>query len=911
MPDWTEHLRPRLAQLRLIPARETEIIEELAQHLDQRYEELRGGGTSDADARRLAVEELLEPNALADHMRSLRQARVPPPITPGAPNQFLFADLWQDLRYAARMLRKQRGFAALAAITLALGIGANTAIFSVVYGVLLRPLPFHEPERLVGVWHRAPGFNLTQLEQGPATYFTYRESGRVFEDIGLWHSEEVSITERGEPERAQALWVTDGLLRILRVQPLLGRFFTKEDDAAGSPRRAILTHGYWVRRFGGAPDVIGRSLNVDGMQCEVVGVLPQSFKFLRTDPAVLLPLQLNRAEARVGDFSYPAVARLKPGVTLEQANADVARMIPLAFDRFAMWPGLTRKMFEEAGLGPNVHPLSKDVIGNVGRVLWILVGTVGIVLLIACANVANLLLVRAEGRQQELAVRVALGASRSRLARELLAESVGLALAGGALGLLLAWAGIGLLARLAPAGLPRIDEISIDPLVLVFTLAISVLTGLLFGLIPVMRFGTPNVVALKEGGRSASDAPGRHRGPNALVVSEIALALVLLIVSGLMVRTFIALRQVDPGFVRPTEVQTFRVSIPGGLIKDPQQTILAYEQITQRLEQVPGVVSVGLSDSVTMDGNHSSVPIFVEDFPEVGRELPPIRRIKRVAPDYFKTIGNPVLAGRAITWTDIHQGRPVVIISENLAREYWKNPADALGKRIRQNQENPWREIIGIVGNERDDGVDQPATAIVYWPMLIKEWSDIPIDISRTMAFVVRSNRTGSPGFLRELQQAVWSVNPNLPLASVRTLDEIQADSMAQTSFALVMLAIAAAVALLLGIVGIYGVIVYIATQRTREIGIRMALGAQAGDVRWLFLRHGLLLTAAGIGLGIGVALALTRVMSALLFGVSPMDPVTYATVAAGLATVALLATYLPARRASRIDPIIALRSGM
>jgi putative ABC transport system permease protein len=911
MPDWTEHLRPRLAQLRLIPARETEIIEELAQHLDQRYEELRGGGTSDADARRLAVEELLEPNALADHMRSLRQARVPPPITPGAPNRFLFADLWQDLRYAARMLRKQRGFAALAAITLALGIGANTAIFSVVYGVLLRPLPFHEPERLVGVWHRAPGFNLTQLEQGPATYFTYRESGRVFEDIGLWHSEEVSITERGEPERAQALWVTDGLLRILRVQPLLGRFFTKEDDAPGSPRRAILTHGYWVRRFGGAPDVIGRSLNVDGMQCEVVGVLPQSFKFLRTDPAVLLPLQLNRAEARVGDFSYPAVARLKPGVTLEQANADLARMIPLAFDRFALWPGLTRKMFEEAGLGPNVRPLSQDVIGDVGRVLWILVGTVGIVLLIACANVANLFLVRAEGRQQELAVRVALGASRSRLARELLAESVGLALAGGALGLLLAWAGIGLLARLAPAGLPRIDEISIDPLVLVFTLAISVLTGLLFGLIPVMRFGTLNVVALKEGGRSASDAPGRHRGRNALVVSEIALALVLLIVSGLMVRTFIALRQVDPGFVRPTEVQTFRVSIPGGLIQDPQQTILAYEQITQRLEQVPGVVSVGLSDSVTMDGNHSSVPIFVEDFPEVSRELPPIRRIKRVAPDYFKTIGNPVLAGRAITWTDIHQARPVVIISENLAREYWKNPADALGKRIRQNQENPWREIIGVVGNERDDGVDQPATAIVYWPMLIKEWSNIPIDISRTMAFVVRSNRTGSPGFLRELQQAVWSVNPNLPLASVRTLDEIQADSMAQTSFALVMLAIAAAVALLLGIVGIYGVIVCIATQRTREIGIRMALGAQAGDVRRLFLRHGLLLTAAGIGLGIGVALALTRVMSALLFGVSPMDPVTYATVAAGLATVALLATYLPARRASRIDPIIALRSGM
>ena len=340
------------------------------------------------------------------------------------------------------MLRKQPGFAALAALTLALGIGANTAIFSVVYGVLLKPLPFHEPERLVGVWHRAPGLNIPLLEQGAATYFTYRESSRVFEDIGLWDSEEVSITGRGEPERAQALWVTDGLLPILRVQPLLGRFFTKEDDAPGSPRRAILTHGYWQRRFGGAPDVIGRSLNVDGRPCEVIGVLPPSFKFLRTDPAVLLPFQFNRAEVRVGDFSYRGVARLKPGVTLEQANADVARMIPLTFDRFAMWPGFTRKMFDEAGLAPNVRPLSQDVIGDVGRVLWILVGTVGIVLLIACANVANLFLVRAEGRQQELAVRVALGASRSRIARELLSESVGLALAGGALGLLLAWAGI-------------------------------------------------------------------------------------------------------------------------------------------------------------------------------------------------------------------------------------------------------------------------------------------------------------------------------------------------------------------------------------------------------------------------------------------------------------------------------------
>jgi putative ABC transport system permease protein len=910
MPDWTEHVRARLSSLRLSPTRENEIVEELSQHLDDRWRELIAGGASPEEATERTLATFRGGGVFAKHMSPLRQAHAPPPITPGVPTRRVLSGLTQDLRCAARTLRKQPAFAAVAVVTLALGIGANAAIFSVVYGVLLKPLPFNEPERLVGVWHRAPGLNMPLLEQGPATYFTYRESGLVFEDIALWDNEEVSITGNGEPERVQALRVTDGLLPILRVPPSLGRVFTKEDDAPGGPRRAILTHGYWQRRFGGAPGVIGRSVTIDGLPCEVIGVLPPSFKFLRTDPAVLLPFQLNRAEVRVGDFSYQAVARLKPGVSLEEANADVARMIPLAFDRFAMWPGLTRKMFEEAGLGPNVRPLSQEAIGDVGRVLWILMATVGLVLMIACANVANLFLARAEGRHQELAIRVALGASRSRIARELLAESVGLALAGGALGLLLARAGIGVLARLAPAGLPRIDEIGIDPVVLAFTLAISVLTGLLFGLIPVMRFGRPHVVALKGGGRSATDAPGRHRWRNTLVVSEIALALVLLIVSGLLIRTFMALRQVDPGYVRPTAVQTFRVSIPGALIKDPQQTVLAFEQITQRLEQVPGVTSVGLSSSVTMDGNTASVPIFIEEFPEAGREMAPVRRFKRVAPGYFETMGNRVIAGRAITWTDIHQARPVVVISENLAREYWNTPADALGKRLRQFQLNPWREIIGVVGNERDDGVDQPATAIVYWPMLIREWSNIPIYISRSMAYVVRSDRVGSPGFLRELQQAVWSVNPNLPLASVRTLDEIEADSMAQTSFALVMLAIAATVAVLLGSVGIYGVIAYIATERTREIGIRMALGAQTGDVRRLILRQGLLLTGVGIVLGIGVALAFTRVTSALLFGVSPTDPVTYVAVSASLATVALLAAYLPARRASRTDPIMALRSG-
>jgi predicted permease len=584
---------------------------------------------------------------------------------------------------------------------------------------------------------------------------------------------------------------------------------------------------------------------------------------------------------------------LKPGVTLSEANADLARMIPL----------LPQVGFEKLELKPNVRPLAQDVIGNIGHILWILLGTVGVVLLIACANVANLFLVRAEGRQQELAVRAALGASRGRIARELLSESLMLGLAGGVVGLLFALAGIGLLRRLAPATLPRLDEIGIDPVVLLFTLAISLLTGLLFGLIPVLRFGKPNAMALKEGGRAASDAPVRHHTRNALVVAEVAMALILLIVSGLMIRTFVAMRQVQPGFARPEEVQTFRIDVPASLVADPEQMARTHDLIAERLRQVPGVSSVGLSSSITMDGEDNGNPIFVEHVHAPYDELPPLRRFKTVAPGYFETMGNQIVAGRAITWTDIYQVRPVVIISEKLAREYWQKPSDALGKRVRND--STWHEIVGVVGNERDDGLNQPATAIVYWPLLNDTYQ------SRAMSYALRSSRVGAPGFLSEIQQAVWSVNPNLPLAAVLTLDEIQADSMAQTSFAMVMLAIAASVALLLGVVGIYGVIAYIAAQRTREIGIRMALGAQTADVRRLFLRHGLLLTGAGIALGIGVSLALTRVMSALLFGVGPMDPFTYAAVSAGLAAVALLATWLPARRASRINPIAALRADL
>jgi len=792
------------------------------------------------------------------------------------------------------VLQRSPGFTVVAVVTLALGIGATAAIFSVVYGVLLKPLPFHEPERLVGLYHRGPGVNLPVMNQGPATYFTYLDNQRSFEGIGAWDRQEVSITGRGEPERVEALAVTDDTLPLLRVQPLLGRLFRKEDDRPGSPMRVILTYGYWQRKFGGAENIIGQLLDIDGAPAEIVGVLPVTFKFLRNHPAVLLPLQPNRADANSVSFGFEALARLKPGVTLAEANADVARMIPLV-EQVPRYKALR--------LEPNIRPLAQDVIGDVGHFLWILLGAVGMVLLIACANVANLFLVRAEGRQQEFAVRAALGANRGRIARELLAESIMLGLAAGAAGLLFARAAIDVLRRLAPATLPRVDEISIDPVVLLFTIVVSMLTGLLFGLIPVLKFGTVNAAALKEGGRAASDGPVRQRTRNTLVVAEVAMALVLLIISGLMIRTFVAMHEVKPGFVRPEEVQTFRIEVPEALVRDNEQMARTHDQIAERLRQVPGVASVGLSSSITMDGEDNTNPLRVEHVDVLEGQMPPLRRFKSVAPGYFETMGNPLVAGRDITWTDIYQLRPVVIISEALAREYWGNPSNAVGKRVRGFRPT-WYEIVGVSGNERDDGLNQPATAIVYWPLLNEIYR------TRTMAYAVRSSRVGSPGLLRELQQAVWSVNPHLPLANVLTLEAIQADSMAQTSFAMVMLAIAASVALLLGLVGIYGVIAYIATQRTREIGIRIALGAQTGDVRRLFLRHGALLTGSGIAIGIAVSLALTRVMSALLFGVSPTDPATYAAVSVGLAGVALLATSLPAYRASRVDPVAALRSG-
>ena len=802
----------------------------------------------------------------------------------------MFATLWQDLRYAARSLSKRAGFTATAVLTLALGIGASAATFSVVYGVILKPLAFDEPERLVTIEHRGSMLNGSGFwNHGPATYVVAADNQRAFEAVGGWDDAQVSVTGRGDPEQVAALALSSTTLPLLRIQPLLGTFFVADDDRPETPRRVVLTYGYWQRGFGGARDVIGRMLTINGAPAEIIGVAPERFSFPRAEPALLLPLKVNRAATGIS-FGFQAIGRLRDGVDLEQASADMTRWLTYLPDHF-----------DRLQLAPHIRPLAEYAMGDVVRVLWILFGAAWVVLLIACGNVANLFLVRAEGRQHELAMRAALGASSGRLARALLSESVLLGLAAGALGLLLANGAIRLLRALAPADLHRVNEISLDPTVLVFTLGVSLLSGALFGLVAVFKFARPNVEALKEAGRSVGAGRERHGARHSLVVAQVALAFTLLIVSGLMIRTFVAMRQVDPGYRGAEHVQTFRISLPATLVSEPAVVARTFENIAAALAGVPGVSSVGLSSSITMDGEDNGNYIEMQGDPDPSRW--PLRRFKSVGPGYFETMGIRLAAGRSMTWAEIHEKHPVVMISAAVARQFWPNPADAVGKFLRSDSDNPWRQIVGVVADERDDGLTRPATTIVYWPILSESYG------WRNMHFTVRSPRVGTPAFIGELQKAVWSVNPSLPLSAIETVAEIRDRSMAQTSFALVMLGIAAAVALLLGLVGIYSVIAYVAAQRTREIGIRIALGSPVAAVRALFLRRGLSLAGIGIGVGILAALVSTRAMSALLFGVVPVDPATYLIVAATLAAAALVAAFVPAWRASRVDPIVALRS--
>jgi predicted permease len=802
-------------------------------------------------------------------------------------------------------------FTIVTLITLAAGIGANTAVFSVIEGVLLKPLPYPQADQLVGVWHTAPGFNIPDLNMAPSNYFIYREQSRTFQDVGIYQNDSVSVTGIAEPEQVEALDVTDGTLPILGIPPILGRWFNQADDKPGSPDTVMLTYGYWRRKFGADRSIIGRNITIDGKPRQIIGVLPQRFRFLdRDDLALLLPLQFDRNKLFLGQFSYEGLARLKPGATVEQANADVARMLPIVTRSFPPPPGFSLDLLKKANIGPNVRPLMKDVVGDVGKLLWILMGSIGIVLLIACANVANLLLVRTEGRQQELGIRAALGASRRRIAGELLFESVIIGLIGSVLGLALAYGALRLLVAMAPAGLPRIQDIGINVPVLIFTLAASLIASLLFGLIPVLKYGGSRLgTGLREGGRTLSQSRQRHRARNVLVVVQVGLACVLLICSGLMIRTFRRLTQVNPGFLAHVGVQTFRLTIPEADVAKPENVVRMQEEIARKLSAIPGVSSVALTNGVPMSNNHWMDPVLARDRDYAQGEVPPLRWFEFVSPGLFHTLGIPLIAGRDFTWMDTYNKIPVAIVSENFAREYWKTPENALGKQIRVSTKDDWRQIVGVVGDVYYDGVEQPAPTTAYWPILMNNFESDPVQLRRTLAFVIRTPRAGSETLMKEARQAVWSVDANLPLADVRTLGYYYTKSMARSSFTLVMLAIAGGMALLLGAVGLYGVIAYSVSQRTREIGIRIALGAQQRGLVGMFVRQGLVLAGVGVACGVVVAIAAVRVMASLLFHVSPVDPVTYILVCAGLGATAALASYLPSRRASSVDPVEALRA--
>ncbi len=814
------------------------------------------------------------------------------------------------LRHALRRLARSPSFMALTVLTIAVGIGANTAIFSVVNGVLLKPLPYPDADRLIHISHKAPGINLPELTSAPSNYFVYRDESRTFSQSGLWQLNRSTVTGQGDPEQVDSIRMTQGTLDALAVAPRLGHWFTLEDDSPASPRTAILTYSYWQQRFGGQESVIGRSIIVDGEQREIIGVMPQGFRVADQTADILLPIRFEPNDVRLGNFSYRHIARLKDGVTLEQASADIGRMIPILWERYAAPPGFSVEMFKQAQIQPNIRSLKEEVVGDVGKILWVLMGAVGLVLLIACANVANLLLVRAEGRQQELTIRAALGAGWKRIARDLLAESFVISLLGAALGLPLADGILRLLVWLRPSGLPRLEEIGVDATALTFSVIAALVAGVLIGLIPVFKYGRPQIAAsLRGGGRALSQSRERHRARSALVVAQVALALVLMVSSGLMIRTFQALRHVNPGFTHPETIQTLNVPIPSTEAADVEHLLLMQQQMADKLAALPGVESVGVSRSVTLDNSESWDPIFLEERSYKEGEVPPLGRFRFIGPGYDKTIGQALIAGRSFTWTDVYERRDVVLVSENFARENWKDPAAALGKRITDNKADPWREIIGVLADERAAGLDKPAPKMIYWPIVVRHAANRDETYGRTALFTLRSPRAGTEAFSNEIRAAIRSVSQNVPIANIRTLDEIYQRSMARTSFTLIMLAIAGGMALLLGLVGIYGVISYTVSQRVREIGIRMALGAQGQHVQRMFVGHGLALAGIGVVVGLASAAALSRLLSRILFEVSPVDPLTYGAVALCLAAAAVAASYVPARRATAVDPIDALRT--
>ncbi|MGH9832731.1 MAG: ABC transporter permease [Blastocatellia bacterium] len=803
---------------------------------------------------------------------------------------------WQDLRFGARTLLKNPGFTAIAIITLSLGIGANTAIFSVANAALLRPLPYQNPDELVMVWETAPKLGFPHNDVAPANFIDWRDQNQVFAHIAAFGAASLSLTGRGEPERIEGERVSASLFPLLGVAPALGRVFTEQEDHAEAQRVIVLSHGLWQRRFGGDPGIVGQSLTLDNRPYTVVGVMPAHFRFPGREQEFWTPMAFAPEEAAGrGDHYLSVVARLKPGVSRQQAQAE---MEAIAARLQQQYPRTNTDQ------GVALVPLREEFAGAIRKPLLILLGVVGFVLLIACANVTNLLLARATSRQKELTIRAALGASRLRLIRQLLTESILLALSGGAVGALLAIWGVDLLETLTPENLAQARGVVVDGRVLAFSAIISLLTGVVFGLAPALQVSRLNLTeALKEGGRSGVGSVGGSRLRGALVVGEIALSLVLLTGAGLMIKSFYRLTSVDPGF-QPDKTLTMRMQLSGEKYGNPVKRRAFYDQMLQQVQSLPGVQQAGVITQLPLTTQGLSFSFSLEGQPPMPSANLPQAAFRVISQDYFRAMGIPLLGGRSFTPQDTADAQAVIVINRTMAERFWSGQ-EALGKRFKigsSDSQNPWMVVVGVVGDVRQSSLDQALKPEMYVSHLQdRRFFAIPRDlVVRTVSDPLAMAAT--------VRAEIWKLDKDLPLFRVRTMEQILSASVAGQRFNMLLLAVFAALAMLLAAVGIYGLMSYATAQRTREIGVRLALGARASDVLRLVMKQGLILTISGVAVGLAGAFALTRVMTGLLFGVSATDPVTFTLIAALLTLVALVACWIPARRATKVDPMIALR---
>ncbi len=811
----------------------------------------------------------------------------------------------REMRHASRRLVRSPALTITATLSLALGVGANTAIFSIVHGVLIEPLPYPEPGRLVGVWHT--DVDEDQWGHARISYLFYRENNRVFQDLGIFRNGSVSLTGTDLAEELPATWVSASALKVLGVAPQLGRGFLEDEENPGAEATVILGHQLWSSRFGEDQNIVGRTLEVEGSNRIVTGVMPAGFHFPTPDTQLWLPMEINHANPDRSYWNSTAIARLRPGITVAAAQADMKALAARLYEAFPD-PGNTATVFEELRLSAVVHPFKKDVVGDVSGALLILLGSVGCVLLIACANVANLFLAHTEGRRHEVALRTALGASRGAITFTFLAESTILALSGGVLGLALAHASTPAILALAPQQIPRLENIGLSGPVLLFTLAIALLCSLLFGLLPSLRRIPRPAGALQSGGYRTTGGLRHRRARTTLAVAQLTLALVLMAGSGLMVRSFQKLHDVEPGF-ESRGLLTMRLHLPQANYQASTATVAFYQEVIDRVRTIPGVQAAGAASGLPLSVGGTMLGHSFEDFPLDEDEFVPNYLTQLIVPGYLETLRIPLHAGRYFDRADLGRPGRAAIISAPLAERLWPNQTP-IGKRLtpaRFEDTGVWYDIVGVVGPVRYESLEQPATEMVYYPLAPLSFSPEADPIfSSTLSLAVRTN-VAPTALVGVVTTAIRSIEQNVPLTNVSTMEEIVVRARGRVAFSTLLLVIAASVALVLGVVGLYGVVSYLVSQSTREIGIRMALGADQGSVCRMFLKQGLTVAAVGVVLGLAGAFTITRLLGSMLYEVSATDPLTLAAVSLLLLAVALAASYLPARRAARVDPLAAV----